>query len=340
MKNCVVTTADKDKALYQDAKNGDNIFCQSGAVPSMIGDSFLIQKLLKDILKIAETDATVLITGESGTGKEVAAEMIHRESPRKRKPFVCVNCSALPDSLVESELFGYNKGAFTGAVADQQGKFEMAGEGSIFLDEIGDMSLHAQTKILRVIENREVCRLGGKGIFSVNARLITATNKEPKHLMEEGKFREDLYYRLDVARIRMPPLRDRREDIPILARYFIHKFNLKFRRKVENFTEEAMTLMLRYHWPGNVRELKNLVEKSFINLPSREAVFMELPEPVREELTSTATLPNEERTRVVSALMETRWNKTRAAMKLRWSRMTLYRKMAKYNIIEKRNPER
>jgi DNA-binding NtrC family response regulator len=298
----------------------------------MIGDSTQMQEIKAYLLKVAATDSTVLITGETGTGKELAAEMIHRNSPRQKRPFICINCAALPESLVESELFGYERGAFTGAMVSTRGKFELAIEGTVFLDEIGDMSPYAQAKILRVIESKQFYRVGGKRSISLDVRVIAATNQDTERLMAEGKFRKDLYYRLNVARAHLPPLRDRKEDILPLLEHSIQELNRRFGREVEGLTEEALEFLLGYDWPGNVRELKNVLEATFINLPSRKITFMDLPKTFRMRLKETEGLPKSERDRMLSVLFATNWNKSKAAQKLHWSRMTLYRKMAKYHI--------
>ena len=305
---------------------------ETGIDEPMIGDSAAMREIKAYLVKIATTDSTVLITGETGTGKELAAELIHRNSPRHQKPFVCINCAALPESLVESEMFGYERGAFTGAVASKRGKFELAEGGTIFLDEIGDMSPYAQMKILRTTEKKEVCRLGGKGAIPINVRVIGATNRDPEQLIEKGIFRKDLYYRLNVARVHLPPLRLRKEDIPSLLKHYIRKFNLRFGREVEGFTDEALEYLFHYDWPGNVRELKNLLEATFINLSSRKIAFVDLPKTFERRLKETEGLPERERDRLLSVLFATKWNKSKAAETLHWSRMTLYRKMAKYHI--------
>jgi DNA-binding NtrC family response regulator len=305
---------------------------ETGIDEPMIGDSAAMREIKAYLVKIATTDSTVLITGETGTGKELAAELIHRNSPRHQKPFVCINCAALPESLVESEMFGYERGAFTGAVASKRGKFELAEGGTIFLDEIGDMSPYAQMKILRTTEKKEVCRLGGKGAIPINVRVIGATNRDPEQLIEKGIFRKDLYYRLNVARLHLPPLRLRKEDIPSLLKHYIRKFNLRFGREVEGFTDEALEYLFHYDWPGNVRELKNLLEATFINLSSRKIAFVDLPKTFERRLKETEGLPEKERDRLLSVLFATKWNKSKAAETLHWSRMTLYRKMAKYHI--------
>ncbi len=298
----------------------------------MIGESEPIQEIRRYLLKVAVTDSTVLITGETGTGKELAAELIHQNSLRNKELFVCINCAALPEGLLESELFGYERGAFTGAVATKRGKFELADGGTVFLDEIGDMSPHAQAKILRTIERKEVYRLGGKLDIPLDVRIIAATNQNPERLVSEGKLRKDLYYRLNVARAHIPPLRERKEDILSLIDHYIRELNHRFGSEVEGFTEDTLASLLHYDWPGNVRELKNFLEATFINLPSRRITLINLPKMFQKRLKEAAGLPESERDRLLAMLFATNWNKSRAAQKLHWSRMTLYRKMAKYHI--------
>jgi DNA-binding NtrC family response regulator len=303
---------------------------------NMIGESLPMREIILFIKRVAATDTTLLITGETGTGKELAAALVHEQSARKDKPMVCVNCAAMPEGLIESEMFGYERGAFTGAHSASRGKFEMANGGTVFLDEIGDMSPFAQAKLLRAIESKEVQRIGGKTVVPLNVRVTAATNHNPEQLVAENKFREDLYYRLNVARIHMPPLRERKEDIPRLVEGSIARLNRRFGREVEGLTEEAMNCLLDYDWPGNVRELMNLLEASFINLPSRRITFMDLPQLFRSRVREGKDLPGKERDRLLSALFATNWNKSKAAEKLQWSRMTLYRKMTKYRLSDYR----
>jgi DNA-binding NtrC family response regulator len=298
----------------------------------LIGESPTMRLVKSYILRAAVTDSTVLITGESGTGKELAAELIHRNSPRKEKPLVCVNCAALPDGLLESELFGYERGAFTGAATSQRGKFEQANGGTVLLDEIGDMNLYAQAKILRTIESKEICRLGGNKNSSLNVRFIAATNQDPEQLITEKRFRLDLYYRLNVARIHLPPLRERKDDILVLLNHFMRELNRRFGRSVVGFTDEALASLLRYDWPGNVRELKNLCEAIFINLPTKKISFLDLPDLYQKQLKETEALPQSERERLLATLFTTNWNVSKAAKKLNWSRITIYRKLEKYHI--------
>ena len=307
---------------------------------SMVGRSTTMNEIKAYIERVARTDSTVLITRETGTGKELAAELIHRQSHRGAYPLVRINCAATPEGLVESELFGYEQGAFTGAVSTRSGKFEMASGGSLFLDEIGEMTPCTQSKILRCIESKRVYPLGGKGAIPLDIRIIAATNQNPEDLISEGKFREDLYYRLNVARLHLPALRDRREDIAELVAFGIRKMNRKFHRNVRNLKEDVLRLLLRYDWPGNVRELMNVLEGAYINMPDRRIEFADLPVYFRNKLSESEHLPSNERRRILTTLLETNWNKSTAAAKLKWSRMTLYRKMTKYHIVQNRQPIR
>ena len=302
---------------------------------NLIGESQPMRRVKAYIGKVAATDSNVLVTGETGTGKELVAERIHRSSARQHRPFVCINCAAVPDSLLESELFGYEKGAFTGANTAYEGKLKIADSGTIFFDEIGDMSPYAQAKILRAIESREVQRLGAKKGIPVDVRIIAATNQDVEHLMSEDKFRKDLYFRLNVARVHLPPLRDRKEDIPALFGHCIAECNRRFGRQVEGFTDETLEYLLGYDWPGNVRELKNLIEAIFVNAPARRISFSDLPELFRTSCQETAALPADERAQLLATLSATNWNKSQAAQKLHWSRVTLYRKMWRYGIVSK-----
>ena len=299
----------------------------------MIGNSPAVKAILSYVNKVAMTDSNVLITGETGTGKEVAAELIHRRSPRQGKQFVCINCAALPDTLLESELFGYEKGAFTGAFSQTEGKLKVADGGTVFFDEIGDMSPYAQAKILRAIESKEIYRLGGAGRIAIDCRVIAATNADLEAKVKEGKFRKDLYFRLNVARIHLPPLRDRREDIPKLVDYYIRELNYQFGRDVEGLSDEVQTILGHYDYPGNIRELKNLLEAVFVNIPSKRIFVSDLPEHFCKSVKSVESPPQPELDRLLHALSSTNWNRSGAARKLHWSRMTLYRKMAKYHLV-------
>jgi DNA-binding NtrC family response regulator len=300
----------------------------------LVGDSPSMQQIKAYIGKVAATDTNVLITGETGTGKELVAELIQHASSRRAQSFVCINCAAIPDTLLESELFGYEKGAFTGASTPSEGKLKLADGGSIFFDEIGDMSPYAQAKILRAIESREVYRLGGKRRIPLNVRMLAATNHDLEQLVAQGQFRKDLYFRLNVARIHLPPLRERKEDILALSHYYLHTLNQHFGRHVEGFTDEVLARLICHDWPGNVRELKNLLEATFVNDPSQRIALADLPEPFSRQCPATDRTVSDERQRLLSALFSTNWNVSKAAQQLHWSRMTIYRKLEKYHIVK------
>ncbi|MBI3796642.1 MAG: sigma 54-interacting transcriptional regulator [Deltaproteobacteria bacterium] len=255
-----------------------------------VGEHLLMQKINAMVRRVATTDATVLITGESGTGKELVARAVHTYSPRASCPFVAVNCAAIPEELLESELFGHVRGAFTGALAARVGMFQLADGGSLFLDEIGEMSVSLQVKLLRVLQDREVRRVGADQPVSVNVRVIAATNKDLAAEVEKGAFREDLFYRLQVIPIHLPPLRARRSDIPLLVQHFLGKLNLKYGRTIE-LAPETMVYLWEYDWPGNVRELENLVERVIVLSDDDVVVPDELPSYVRSFI-SEKKLPN------------------------------------------------
>jgi len=298
----------------------------------MVGKSTFMREIRSRIAKAAGNDSNVLITGETGTGKELVAELIHQNSRRHGQPMICVNCAALPESLVESELFGHERGAFTGASVASQGKLQCAGVGTIFFDEIGDMSLPAQAKILRAIENKEYQRLGGSRNVAFNARLITGTNQALERFVEEGRFRKDLYFRLNVVRIHLSPLRERPDDIPPLIDHFVQLLNDSFGQSVQGVSDEVRERFMGYAWPGNVRELRNVMEGIFLEAPPPVIHYRDIPQTIRAHLEHSAGMALPERARMLAALQSTHWNVTRAAQKLNWSRMTLYRKMAKYQI--------
>ena len=297
----------------------------------LLGCSKPVCELREYIDKVSGCHSNVLITGETGTGKELVAELIHSNSPRRLNPFVCLNSAAIPDSLLESELFGHERGAFTGAGWAQRGKMALAHKGTLFFDEIGDVGMPAQAKLLRAIEGKSVYRLGGEKEFAFDVRILAATNQDLDAARQQNRFRSDLYYRLNVVRIQVPPLRDRREDIPVLLSHYIGQFNSSFGLRIEGFTEEALHQLISYEWPGNIRELRNVVEAIFVNVPGRTVDVARLPTCVRTYL-STPTKPAE-RDALLCALAATNWNKTKAANQLQWSRTTLYRKMATYNIV-------
>jgi transcriptional regulator with PAS, ATPase and Fis domain len=294
-----------------------------------------MQRIREYIPKIATTVSNVLITGETGTGKELVARFIHQSSNRSEKPLACVNCAAIPENLLESELFGHERGAFTGADTATMGQLESANGGTIFFDEIGEMSLYAQSKILRVIEDRRVQRLGSGKSRALDVRIVAATNRDLDSLAD-NEFRKDLYFRLNVGRIHMPPLRDRKEDIPILVRHYMNTFNESFGAEVTSVADGVVESLLQYTWPGNVRELKNVIEAVFVSRPMSKITFIDLPEWFRTRSLRCASTPLYESDRLLAVLEEVNWNKSKAATKLSWSRMTLYRKMAKYHILNRR----
>ncbi|HPP05990.1 MAG TPA: sigma-54 dependent transcriptional regulator [Syntrophorhabdaceae bacterium] len=304
---------------------------------NIIGISFGMQKVFELIEKVAETNATVLITGESGVGKELVAKAIHYNSLRKDNPMVVVNCGAIPENLLESELFGYEKGAFTGAYNTKYGKFEIADKGTIFLDEIGDMSLSLQVKFLRVLQEKTFERIGGAKSIKVDVRFIAATNRDLEQMVKEGKFREDLYYRLNVVPIHIPPLRERKQDIPLLINYFLEQSNRLNDASVEGFDEGALEVMMAYDYPGNVRELNNIVERVVVLKKKGVITIEDLPEKLwgskeKEEQIDIQkgyeTLVTEfERAIIMKALKETKGVKSKAASILNMNRTTLIEKM-------------
>jgi DNA-binding NtrC family response regulator len=300
-----------------------------GVTDRMIGRSEAIRTVREAIGRFAASDCSLLITGETGTGKELATQLIHESSRRAKGPLVTVNCAAIPENLFESELFGHERGAFTGAVASREGKLREANGGTLLLDEIGEMTPALQAKLLRVLETRTVERLGSNQRLPLDIRVIAATNQDLEELMGQKRFRPDLYYRLNVARIHMPPLAERPEDIRELAEHEAARWNAS-RRKPLRFSSEALSVMERHSWPGNVRELKNLVESLHLNCSKNVVELSDLPLRMRQAQGAAASLS--ERERLLAALRETHWNKSEAAHRLKWSRMTLYRKMSQYSI--------
>ena len=300
--------------------------------PAIVGSSQAMRDLRRYIERIAATDTSVLITGETGTGKDLVAQLLHRQSPRRHKPFVSINCAAIPDSLLESELFGCERGAFTGADVARPGHLSAAGGGTLLLDEIGEMTPYAQVKILRALDTREIYRLGSTRKLPLECRVIAATNQDLDRLIAAGTFRRDLYYRLNVSRVRLPPLRERREDIPALLDHYLAELNHRFQRTVRGFTDAARRQLVEYDWPGNVREIKNVLEGIFAELPSHPVTLLEAPPAIGTRLARHSIVSHEERDRLVLALSATEWNVSQVARQLHWSRMTIYRKLAKYHL--------
>jgi DNA-binding NtrC family response regulator len=296
----------------------------------IVGQSSPMVRVFEAIQTVGPTDATVLITGESGTGKELCARAIHAASPRHYNPLVVIHCGALTETLLESELFGHEKGAFTGAQYRKKGSFEVADGGSVFLDEIGDISLKTQTDLLRVLQEREITRVGSTHPIHVDFRCIAATNKNLQTLVEEGRFRPDLFYRLNVFQIQLPPLRDRKGDIPVLVEHFIHKFSASMNKKITRVAPAAMALLDHYQWPGNVRELENAIERAMVVAQEpeiREEDFA-LRLPVAEP--TARTLEDMERAHILAVLQECKGNQTLAAEVLDIDRVTLHNKLKKY----------
>ena len=314
---------------------------------NIIGDSEIIQKIFETIEKVADTDSTILILGESGTGKELIAKAIHYNSYRREGPFVPVNCAAIPSELLESELFGHEKGAFTNAIRTRIGRFELANGGALFLDEIGDMSPNLQSKLLRVLQERQFDRVGGIKTIKVDIRVIAATHRNLKKAVEEGTFREDLYYRLNVIPVEVPPLRKRVSDIPLLAHHFIDQFNKSKKREIQGIDPEALKRLMQYHWPGNVRELENVIERVVI-LSDRDIITLEdLPEKFQSLQETSQTVPmgipeegisldsavsEFEKALILQALNKTGWVKNKAAQLLNLNRTTLIEKIKRQNL--------
>jgi DNA-binding NtrC family response regulator len=306
---------------------------------NIIAKSPRMQQVVEVIKVVAKSNATVLITGETGTGKELVARAIHSQSYRKDKPFVAVSCAALPESLLESELFGHEKGSFTGAHAQKKGKFEIANRGTLFLDEIGEMSANIQVHLLRVLEEKEFNRVGGNEPIKVDVRVISATNRDMKQAVANGQFREDLYYRLNVVNIELPPLRERTEDIPLLARHFLKKFSVENKKEVTDFSPEVTDFLLKYEWPGNVRELENAIERAVILAKDSNIEVADLP---KENLLLARSAPpgkdleEVEKNHILNILKETGGNHSEAARILGISRMTLYNKIRAYGLSVKK----
>ncbi|MBM4308580.1 MAG: sigma-54-dependent Fis family transcriptional regulator [Deltaproteobacteria bacterium] len=304
---------------------------------NIIGKSDRMQEIYELISDISDTDSTVLIQGESGTGKELIARAIHFNSPRKNKPFIVANCSAYSQNLLESELFGHEKGAFTGAIRRKAGRFELAHGGTIFLDEIGEVSPPTQILLLRVLQDRRFERVGGEETLEVDVRVIAATNKNLMEEMKKGTFREDLYYRLNVIPIFVPPLRERKDDISFLASHFMEKFSQEKGKKIVDFSPDVMEIFLAHSWPGNVRELENVIEHAVIIGKKDEISTKDLPQyllqkPLQGE--HLVTLHDFEKDLILKTLKETNWNKHKASKKLKINRSTLYGKMRRYGLSE------
>jgi DNA-binding NtrC family response regulator len=302
---------------------------------NIIGKNDRMQEIYELISDISNTDSTVLIQGESGTGKELIARAIHFNSSRKNKPFIIANCSAYSQNLLESELFGHERGAFTGAIRRKIGRFELAHGGTVFLDEIGEVSPPTQIMLLRVLQDHRFERVGGEETLEVDVRVIAATNKNLTEEMKKGTFREDLYYRLNVIPIFIPPLRERKDDISFLALHFLEKFSREKGKKIVDFSPEVMEIFLAHTWPGNVRELENVIEHAVIIGKKDEIYSKDLPQYLLQKPLQgkeLATLQDFEKDLILKTLKETNWNKHKAAQKLKINRSTLYGKMRRYGL--------
>jgi sigma-54 dependent transcriptional regulator, acetoin dehydrogenase operon transcriptional activator AcoR len=310
---------------------------------NIVGKNKEIKQIITLLESVSQTDSSVLVTGESGTGKELAARAIHINSSRKTMPFIAINCSAFAESLIESELFGHEKGAFTGAIKTKIGKFELAQGGTLFLDEIGDLSLAVQTKFLRVLETKEFERVGGNKTIKLDARIIAATNKNLFEEISAGRFREDLFYRINVVNIHLPALRERMDDLPLIVNHLIGSFNKKFDRTIKQFSSKAYDLLLEYDWPGNIRELENVIEHCYVMCTGHIIDIDCLPKRMREQkyrytysgkTITQKVIKSAERDLIISTLEKNNWNRTMTAKELNINSSTLWRKMKKLEIKE------
>ncbi len=331
----VVGQALEHRALVMENRNLRRRLDALTGAGEFIGASPAILEMLALVKQVAPASTTVLILGESGTGKEMLARALHRFSPRRGKPFVSLNCAALPETLIESEMFGYEKGAFTGAVGRKMGRFEVADGGTLLLDEVGDLSPAAQAKLLRVLQEGEFEPLGATRSVRVDVRLVAATNQDLAQLVKERRFREDLYYRLQVISVRLPPLRERSEDIPLLAQHFLRLYAAKNQREIEGFTEKALAKLVDYAWPGNVRELEHVVERGVVLARGRLLGLEDLPEPIAQTEPSTRVIPipvgmpleEVEQRLIEETLRRTKGDKELAAKLLGIASRTIYRKL-------------
>ena len=308
----------------------------------IIGKSKKMEDIFDLIRTVADAESVVMIRGESGTGKELIAKAIHAHSKRKYGPFIAINCGSLPDTLLESELFGYEKGAFTGAQSRRKGRIEMAQTGTLFLDEIGDISAKTQIDLLRVLQERAIYRLGSTEPIGIDVRIISATNRNLETAIKQGAFREDLYYRLNVITIDVPPLRERKGDIPLLVNFYLNKNLLESRKQITSVSPEAMKKLVAYSWPGNVRELENVIERAVVITKSEELTCADLPDSMIRDsntaqpvATGEDSLSDRERSFIIEALEGNEWNISKTSKRLKIDRTTLYNKMKKYDLVRK-----
>ena len=327
--------------LYQEKKEKLSLRHRSNIpydLETLIGKTQKMQEIYDVISAASQTDTTVLIQGETGTGKELVVQVLHSKSQRWEKPFIVVNCASLPETLLQSELFGHEKGAFTGAIRQKPGKFELAHTGTIFLDEIGELSPMTQLALLRVLQERKFERVGGEKTLEVDVRVIAATNRNLEEDVAQKRFREDLYYRLSVITIDLPPLRERKEDIPLLSADFLRRFSKKIGKDINDFSKEALELMMQYNWPGNIRELENVIERAVVFCKDDTISIGDLPSKLLREAESVAneqfTLQEVERELIFKTLTNCRWNKHQTAKKLGIDRGTLYGKIKRYGLVQ------
>jgi DNA-binding NtrC family response regulator len=337
----ILKAAESDIETRQTSRKLTSQLERGSGFGEFVGTSKAMREVYDLIQSLSSTDASAIITGESGTGKELAARTIHRLSKRADGPFIAVNSAAIPETLIESEVFGHEKGAFTGAVGTRPGCFELASGGTLFLDEIGEMPLQLQPKLLRVLEDGKVRRLGGKQEFEFDVRVIAATNQEPRNAIQEGRLREDLYYRLTVFTVHLPPLRDRKEDIPLLAQHFIGEFNKKHGTSVEALRDDSMDMLMTYSWPGNVREFRNVMERAMILSKGEWIESFHLPPYLRNPTTESSskivlplgiTAAEAERELILKTLENTNHNKAEAARQLGLDVKTIRNKLKTYKI--------
>jgi DNA-binding NtrC family response regulator len=330
----VVTNALKQRSLANENVKLKEQISEFSKADDIVGESTQIQKVFELIQTVAKTDTTVMIRGESGTGKELIARAIHSNSERRYFPIVCVNCGALAEGILESELFGHERGAFTGAQYRRKGKLELADGGTLFLDEVGNIDTKTQMDLLRAIETKQFARVGGNEMIKVDFRVICATNKDLEKAVAEGSFREDLYYRLNVFSIFIPPLRERKGDIPLLANYFVQKYARSMSKPIVGITSEAMDTVVRYNWPGNVRELENAIERAMVVGKPPKIQPEDLPFQLTEKnhVFPSGSLASAEKTHIAAVLEQNHWNISRSAEVLQIDRVTLYNKIEKYGL--------
>src|ERR1035437_6405773 len=328
----LIRNATRQISLVEENENLKKKVISLENIEDLIGKSASIKNVLKDIESVAQSNSSVVITGESGTGKELVARAIHSNSPRKFFPLVSVHCGALTESLLESELFGHEKGAFTGAMYNRKGRFEMADNGTIFLDEIATISTKMQIDLLRVLESKKFIRVGGNKEISSDFRVICATNRNLKSMVEQGLFREDLYYRLNVVNIYVPPLRERIEDIPLLVEYFIKKYCVSMNKPVVSIDSAALKRLEEFNFPGNVRELENMIERAIVVGNGKKITIRDLPLDKAIMTTSIESLDDLEKSHIAQILNKYKWNISRTAKALQVDRVTLYNKISKYGL--------